>query len=138
MSESDGGIDSGIDYAALMPFAATAGVRIVRAAADEVLGELDWAAERTTAGGALHGGAIMTLADSVGAVCAVLNLPAGATTSTTSSSTAFVRGVRSGTVTALARPLHAGRSTIAVVTEVRDDAGRLVAQVTQSQAVLSG
>ncbi|HEU5007227.1 MAG TPA: PaaI family thioesterase [Jatrophihabitantaceae bacterium] len=140
---------SEIDYTALMPFAAAAGVRIVRATADEVLGELDWSAERTTAGGALHGGAIMTLADSVGAVCAFLNLPEGATTSTTSSSTVFVRGVRSGTVTALARPLHVGRSTIAVVTEVRDDSGdspgragvaagrgRLVAQVTQSQAVL--
>jgi uncharacterized protein (TIGR00369 family) len=129
---------SEIDYTALMPFAAASGVRIVRAAADEVLGELDWAAERTTAGGALHGGAIMTLADSAGAVCAFLNLPEGATTSTTSSSTVFVRGVQSGTVSALARPLHVGRSTIAVVTEVRDDAGRLVAQVTQSQAVLSG
>jgi uncharacterized protein (TIGR00369 family) len=141
---------SEIDYAALMPFAAAVGVRIVRASADEVLGELDWAPERTTAGGALHGGAIMALADSVGAVCAFLNLPEGATTSTTSSSTTFVRGVRSGTVTALSRPLHVGRSTIAVVTEVRDDgggpgseggaaaAGRLVAQVTQSQAVLGG
>ena len=85
-----------------------------------------------------HGGAIMTLADSVGAVCAFLNLPEGASTSTTSSATTFVRGVRSGIVTALARPLHVGRSTIAVVTEVRDDSQRLVAQVTQSQAVLAG
>ena len=129
-------IETGTDYAALMPFAAASGVRIVRATADEVVGELDWAPERTTAGGVLHGGAIMTLADSVGAVCAFLNLPDGATTSTTSSSTAFVRGVRSGTATALARPLHVGRSTIAVVTEIRDESGRLVAQVTQSQAVL--
>ena len=79
------------DYVAMMPFAATLGGRIERATADEVVGALDWAPERTTAGGALHGGAIMALADSIGAVCAFLNLPAGATTSTTSSSTAFVR-----------------------------------------------
>jgi uncharacterized protein (TIGR00369 family) len=150
VSEIDNETDSGIDYAALMPFAVASGVRIVQATPEEVLGELDWAAERTTAGGALHGGAIMTLADSVGAVCAFLNLPAGASTSTTSSSTTFVRGVRSGTVTALARPLHVGRSTIAVVTEVREGGGRpgsegvaagrgrLVAQVTQTQAVLAG
>jgi uncharacterized protein (TIGR00369 family) len=46
--------------------------------------------------------------------------------------------VRSGDVVATARPLHVGRSTIVVVTELRDDAGRLVAQVTQSQAVLAG
>ncbi|MDI9916999.1 PaaI family thioesterase, partial [Rhodococcus sp. IEGM 1379] len=87
-------------------------------------------------GNGMHGGALMTLADSVGAVCAFLNLPAGASTSTTSSSTVFTRGVRKGTVTATARPLHAGRSTIAVVTELRDDEGRLVAQVTASQAVM--
>ena len=127
-----------IDYVAMMPFAAALGVRIGTATAEEVVGRLDWAPERTTAGGAMHGGAIMALADSIGAVCAFLNLPSGATTSTTSSSTAFVRGVRSGTVTATARPLHVGRSTIAVVTELRDDAGRLVAQVTQTQAVLAG
>lgn len=121
---------------ALMPFADGLGVRLTTAEKDEVVGTLDWAQERTTAGGAMHGGALMALADSVGAICAFLNLPTGATTSTTSSSTVFLRGVRSGTVTATARPLHAGRSTIAVVTELRDDAGRIVAQVTQSQAVL--
>ena len=125
-----------VDFVAMMPFAAALGMRIARAGKDEVVAELDWAPERTTAGGALHGGAIMALADSTGAVCAVLNLPPGATTSTTSSSTVFTRGVRGGTVTATARPLHAGRSTIAVLTEVRDADGRLVAQVTQSQAVL--
>lgn len=129
--------DETTDYVALMPFAATLGIRIERATPDEVLGELDWAPDRTTAGGAMHGGALMALADSVGAVCAVLNLPAGAATSTTSSSTVFTRGARAGTVTATARPLHAGRSTIAVLTELRDGEGRLVAQTTQSQAVLA-
>jgi uncharacterized protein (TIGR00369 family) len=48
----------------------------------------------------------------------------------------FLRGVREGTVHGTARPLHVGRSTIAIVTELRDDAGRLVAQVTQTQSVL--
>jgi 1,4-dihydroxy-2-naphthoyl-CoA hydrolase len=121
---------------ALMPFADRLGVRLTTAEKDEVVGTLDWSQERTTAGGALHGGALMALADSVGAICAFLNLPTGTTTSTTSSSTVFLRGVRSGTVTATARPLHAGRSAIAVVTELRDDDGRIVAQGTQTQAVL--
>jgi 1,4-dihydroxy-2-naphthoyl-CoA hydrolase len=128
---------SEIDYVALMPFAVRLGVRINSATKDKVVGELDWAEDCTTAGGALHGGALMSLADSIGAVCAFLNLPAGATTSTTSSSTVFTRGVRSGTVTATARPLHVGRSTIVVATELRDGDGKLVAQVTQTQAVLS-
>lgn len=125
------------DVVASIPFAVTAGIELVSATPEEAVGRLAWAPERTTIGGGLHGGAIMTLADTIGAVCAFLNLPPGASTSTTSSSTVFTRGVRSGTVTATARRLHAGRSTIAVVTEVRDDEGKLVAQVTQSQAVLS-
>lgn len=122
---------------AAMPFAVTVGIELVSASPEEVVGRFDWRADRTTAGGGMHGGAIMTLADSVGAVCAFLSLPTGASTSTTtSSSTIFTRAVRGGSVIATARRVHAGRSTIVVVTEVRDDAGRLVAQTTQSQAVL--
>ncbi|NHU42920.1 MULTISPECIES: PaaI family thioesterase [Rhodococcus] len=124
------------DLVATMPFAVHTGVRLTKAAPEEVVGHLEWEQHRTTAGNGMHGGALMTLADSVGAVCAFLNLPAGASTSTTSSSTVFTRGVRKGTVTATARPLHAGRTTVAVVTELRDGEDRLVAQVTQSQAVL--
>lgn len=124
------------DFAALMPFAASIGVQIDRAHKDEVVGRLPYDESRTTAGGTLHGGALMALADSVGAVCAVFNLPPGAGTSTTSSSTVFLRGAR-GDVTATARPLHAGRRTVVVSTELRDAEGKLVAQVTQSQAVLT-
>jgi 1,4-dihydroxy-2-naphthoyl-CoA hydrolase len=125
------------DLLALMPFAATAGVELDAAARDEVRGRLAWAPERCTAGGLMHGGALMTLADSVGAVCAFLNLPDGASTSTVSSTTSLVRGVRSGSAHAVARPVHVGRSFILVNVEVTDDDGRLVAQVTQTQAVLS-
>ena len=125
------------DFAATMPFAVQLGIRITSATPEEVIGELDWAEERTTLGGALHGGALMSFADSVGAVCAFLNLPDGAATSTTSSSTVFLRGVRAGTVSATAHPLHVGRSTIAITTQLRDDDGRMVAQVTQTQAVLN-
>lgn len=119
-----------------MPFAVGVGVLLDRAAPQEVTGRLPWAPERCTAGGLMHGGALMTLADSVGAVCAYLNLPSGASTSTVSSSTSLARGVRAGHARAVARPLHVGRSFIVVVVEVTDDEGRLVAQVTQTQAVL--
>lgn len=124
------------DLLATMPFAVEIGVELRSASADEAVGVLAWAPERCTAGGLLHGGALMTLADSVGAVCAFLNLPQGAGTATTSSSTNLFRAVRSGTVTATARPLHRGRSLIVVQTDLIDDDGRRVAQVTQSQAVL--
>ena len=123
---------------ALMPFAVASGVELDHVAAAEVAGRLPWAPERCTVGGLMHGGALMTLADSVGAVCAFLNLPPGATTSTVSSTTSLVRGVRSGTAHAVARPAHLGRSFLLVEVEVTDDGGRLVARTTQTQAVLGG
>jgi 1,4-dihydroxy-2-naphthoyl-CoA hydrolase len=126
------------DLLGLMPFAGASGVELERAAPDEVTGRLPWAPERCTAGGLMHGGALMTLADTVGAVCAYLNLPAGATTSTVSSTTSLVRGVRSGAAHAVARPAHVGRSFILVEVEVTDDDGRLVARTTATQAVLGG
>ena len=85
----------------------------------------------------MHGGAVMTLADSLGAVCAFFNLPPGASTSTISSSTNFFRAVRDGELRGTTRPLHAGRTTIVVQTELRDANDKLVALVTQTQAVLT-
>ena len=77
---------------ATMPFAVATGIELESATADEVRGRLAWADDRCTIGGLMHGGALMTLADSVGAVCAFLNLPAGASTSTIESKTNFMRG----------------------------------------------
>ena len=120
-----------------MPFARLLGVEGVVAAPAEVVGRVAWDPSRCTGAGVLHGGVLMALADSVGAYCAVLNLPEGARTSTIESKTNFLRAVRSGYVEARARPLHVGRTTIVVDTELHDDQGRLVGRVTQTQAVLS-
>jgi 1,4-dihydroxy-2-naphthoyl-CoA hydrolase len=122
----------------LMPFAEQLGIELDAAAPEEVRGRLAWAPERCTAGGVMHGGALMALADSLGGVCAYLNLPPGAQTATISSSTAFMRAVREGEVTATARPLHAGRTVVVVQTDLADGDGNRVAQVTQAQAVLGG
>jgi len=127
---------SGNAGAPLMPFGALCGVEVLSAEKDEVEGRMAWAPERCTAGGVLHGGALMTLADSVGALCAFLNLPEGAQTTTIESKTNFFRAVREGQVHATARPLHVGRRVIVVQTDLRDDRQRLVAQVTQTQAVI--
>jgi 1,4-dihydroxy-2-naphthoyl-CoA hydrolase len=124
------------DLLRTMPFATALGIVLDAADAGEVRGRLAWSPERCTAGGLLHGGALMGLADSLGGICAFLNLPEGAQTATISSSTAFMRGVRDGEVTAVARPLHVGRTVIVVQTDLADDSGRRVAQVTQTQAVL--
>jgi 1,4-dihydroxy-2-naphthoyl-CoA hydrolase len=121
----------------LMPFAARLGIVLESAEPRQVVGRLAWAEDLCTTGGVLHGGVLMTLADSLGGLCAFLNLPEGATTATISSSTNFLRAVQGGHVTAVSRPVHVGRSVIVVQTELRDDDDRLAAQVTQAQAVLT-
>jgi uncharacterized protein (TIGR00369 family) len=122
---------------AIAPFVRTLGVELDLMTPDEVRARLPWAVERTTAGGGLHGGALMSLADAAGAVCAVLNLPAESTgTSTIESSTHFLKAVREGHAEAVSRPLHVGGSTIVVETDLLDAVGRLCARTTQVQAVL--
>src|SRR6266567_4135513 len=120
-----------------MPLANLLGVELTGAAPDEVRATLAWAEERCTTGDVLHGGALMSLADTVGAVCAFLNLPEGAGTTTIESKTNFLRGVSEGIVDAVARPLHVGRRFIVVETDLFDGRGKRVARVTQTQAVLT-
>ncbi len=120
----------------LVPFAGTLGVELVSAEPERVTGRLAWSPERCTAGGVLHGGALMAMADTLGAVCALLNLPSGATTSTIESKTNFFRAVREGHVESVSRPLHVGGSTIVVQTDLFDADGQHVAQTTQTQAVM--
>ena len=121
---------------AAMPFADTLGLELVAAAPDEVRARLAWDERLCTAGGILHGGALMSLADASGAYCAFLNLPEGSTgTATIESKTNFFRAVRDGHVDAVSRPLHVGRTTIVVETDLRDASGKHVARISQTQAV---
>jgi 1,4-dihydroxy-2-naphthoyl-CoA hydrolase len=122
--------------AAAMPYAARLGITVDDAAPERVTGCLAWEADLCTVGKALHGGALMSLADAVGAACAYLNIPPGAGTSTVESKTNFFRAARSGTVRATSRPLHVGRTFVVVQTDLHDDENRLVAQTTQTQAVI--
>ena len=123
--------------AAAAPFTAFLGVEMVSADPHEVRARLAWNQALCTTGGVMDGGALMGLADNVGGFCAFLNLPEGAGgTATIESKTNFFGPVRQGYVHAVSRPLHTGRRTIVVDTELYDDAGKLVARVTQTQAVL--
>ena len=121
--------------AALMPFAADLGIELEDASADRVVAALPWAARLCTSGGILHGGALMALADSAGALVAYLGLPQGASTATMTSTTQFFRPVPAGTVRAVSVPLHRGRTAVTVQTTVRGTGNELIAQTTQTQAV---
>lgn len=118
-----------------MPFAVLIGVELLETSPGLVRGRMEFAAERCTAGGLLHGGALMALADSCGGVCAFLNLPEGSLgTATIESKTNFLRGVREGAITATTRPLHTGRTMIVLETLIARADGALAAKVTQTQA----
>jgi 1,4-dihydroxy-2-naphthoyl-CoA hydrolase len=126
-----------IDLLTLMPYAVALGVVLEEATPSLTRASLRWSPDRCTVDSAMHGGALMSLADSVGAVCAYLNVPDGAGTSTVESKTNFFRALREGTAHATARPLHVGRSFIVIQTDLTDDLGRAVGQTTQTQAVIA-
>ncbi len=119
----------------IMPFCDVLGLTVVSASPERVEASVEWAEERTTVFGGLHGGYVMAVADSVGALCAAQNLADGAGTSTIESKTNFLRPVMAGTATIVAIPVHVGRTTIVVQTEILRDDGKRAALTTQTQAV---
>jgi uncharacterized protein (TIGR00369 family) len=112
------------------------GIRFVEATRERVVAELAVRDELRTAGGALHGGTLMALADTAGAFATILNLPEGAATTTLESKTNFVAAGRAGVVHAESIPLHRGKRTMVWQTRVTDDAGRLLSLTIQTQMVL--
>jgi 1,4-dihydroxy-2-naphthoyl-CoA hydrolase len=122
---------------AAMPFALHVGLVLDHASKESVKGHLDWAPERCTAGGIMHGGALMTLADTLGAVAAFLHLPEGASTATVSSSTVMMRPGGKGGVRGVATVINAGRRFITIRVDLSDEAGKPISTTTQTQAVLT-
>src|SRR5262245_54862528 len=112
------------------------GMRVVEALPERVVAELTIRDELRTVGGALHGGTLMALADTVGATATALNLPPGATTTTLESKTNFFAAGRAGVVRAESTPLHRGKRTMVWQTRVTDESGRLLSMTIQTQMVL--
>jgi uncharacterized protein (TIGR00369 family) len=121
-----------------MPFAELKGVTFIEASQDKVVARMLVRPDLCTLGHTLHGGAIMALADSVGAAATVVNLPEEAKgTATIESKTNFIGPAGEGaTVIATATPVHRGRRTQVWQTRLETEEGRLVAIVTQTQMVL--
>ena len=120
-----------------LPFAALLGIRFTAASVDRVTAEMPVRADLCTFPAALHGGAIMAFADTLGAAGTILNLPDGAGTTTIESKTNFIAADPLGTVvTGEATPVHRGRRTMVWQTRITTPAGKLVALVTQTQLVL--
>ena len=121
----------------LPAFAEHVGIEIVRAESDRVIGRIVVGPQHSNGRDRVHGGAIMSLADTLGAIGTVLNLPPGAGTSTIESKTNFLAAGRGPHLIGEAIPLHIGRNTMVWQTTVRDADERRVAVVTQTQLVLT-
>src|SRR5207253_7554267 len=112
------------------------GMRFIETSAERVVAELTIRDDLRTVGGALHGGTLMAFADTVGAAATIMNLPAGAGTTTLESKTNFFAAGRAGVVRAEATPLHRGKRTQVWQTRVTDESGRLLSLTIQTQMVL--
>lgn len=121
-----------------MPFAELKGVTFTEAEKDRVVARMLVRPDLCTLSNVIHGGAVMALADSVGAAATVINLPQDAKgTTTLESKTNFIGGAKEGSyLTATATPVHRGRRTQVWQTRVETEDGKLVAVVTQTQLVL--
>ena len=123
-------------FVPMVPYATTLGFSSVVGDADRVVAVTSWDEQRTTIGGGINGGFLMAVADNIGALLAGLNLPEGAGTATIESKTNFLRAVTEGEITATSTPIHVGRTTIVVQTDITRNDGKLVSRTTQTQAVL--
>ncbi len=109
------------------------GIRFLETTPDRVVAELEIRPEVCTLGGAIHGGTLMALADTVGAVG---TLASGAKTATAESKTNFFAAAMAGKVRAEATALHKGRRTHVWQTRVTDDKGKLLSLTIQTQMIL--
>ena len=109
------------------------GMRFVELGADKVVAELDLREELSTVGGAVHGGTLMALADTVGAAGTVAM---GLRTATLESKTNFFAAATAGKLRAESTALHKGRRTHVWQTRVTDEKGRLLSLTIQTQMIL--
>jgi uncharacterized protein (TIGR00369 family) len=120
------------------PFADFMGMKITHLSRDKVEAEIVVREELNNRFGAMHGGAVMALADNLGGTATFANLPEGWRTATIESKTNFFAPVPVGdTAHAECTPLHRGRTTMVWQTRITRSDGRLCALVTQTQIVIA-
>ncbi|WP_297692229.1 PaaI family thioesterase [Phenylobacterium sp.] len=121
-----------------MPFGDLLGIEVLVREKTRVVGRMTVRPELCTGGNICHGGAYMAFADSLGAIGGFLNLPPGARTTTLESKTNFLGAAPEGaTITGEATPLHVGRRSSVWQTRISNEAGKLLALVTQTQLTIA-
>lgn len=119
------------------PFIKLMGVNVLARAAERSEAEVAVREDLTNRRGVMHGGAIMALADIMGGMTASAGLADNQRTATIESKTNFFAPLPKGdTARAVCTPIHTGRTTIVLQTNITRSDGRLAAMVIQTQIVL--
>jgi uncharacterized protein (TIGR00369 family) len=112
------------------------GIRITDADKDKLVGELDVDDRHLNNSGHVHGGALAAFADDLGGALAGPNVSPGFRTTTIESKTNIFRACAPGRLTGVAVPVHVGRRTIVLQTQIYRADGKLAAMMIQTQMVL--
>ena len=119
------------------PFVKLMGVKVIKRSPERSEAELHIREELCNRRGVIHGGALMGWADTMGGMTASAALSEGQRTATIESKTNFFAPIPKGdTAHAVCTPLHSGRTTIVLQTNITRGDGKLAAIVTQTQIVL--
>jgi len=117
------------------------GMKFLETTPERVVAEIEVREEVCTLGGAIHGGTLMAVADTAGAVGTLAHLEAhpeaGKGTATMESKTNFFSAAMKGSkVRAESTPLHKGKRTHVWQTRLTREDGKLVSLTIQTQMIL--
>jgi 1,4-dihydroxy-2-naphthoyl-CoA hydrolase len=126
-----------MDQSGPSPFTRLMGAKIISRTAEKTESELFVREDLCNRRGVMHGGAVMAWGDTLGGMTASAALTEQQVTATIESKTNFFAPIPKGdTARAVCMPLHSGRTTIVLQTNITRGDGRLAAIVTQTQIVL--
>ncbi len=121
-------------FAKSMPFSDHFVLELIDANSDLIRIRMAFKETLTRANGSLHGGALMTLADISGVVCASIHTT-GHLAGTQQFSISFLRPGSGTYIDAISKKIHNGRTSLVIQTSLENDMGKCVAVITQTQAV---
>lgn len=112
----------------LGPFAIGLGLRLTEASGARVRAELPVGTHLTQPYGIVHGGVYCAVVETTASIGAALWFGERGATVGVANSTSFLRSVRSGRLSAVATPIHRGRTQQLWLVEITDQQDRLVAR----------
>jgi 1,4-dihydroxy-2-naphthoyl-CoA hydrolase len=112
------------------------GLRVTEVSAEVMRGEVAVRDELKQAAGLVHGGVYASIAESLASLgTAVVVMKEGRMAMGQSNQTSFLRPITQGTIYAVARRKHSGRTTWVWEVEITDDAGKLCVLTRMTVAV---